>query len=186
MQMTGNTILVTGGDTGIGRGLAESFHQLGNHVIIAGRRLEPLLAVAEANPGIEHLSKSDAVILNIDYPLGMAAYHLLSRLGQAVGDLRGIYVMGKAATLNGRVGDVMLSGNVYDEHSQNTFLFKNAFSAKDVRSFLRYGSVFDNQSALTVRSVSRVGKGDLGANTRHVLDLYDALATAGVKGATEG
>ena len=40
--------------------------------------------------------------------------------------------------------------------------------------------------ALTVRSVSRVGKGDLGANTRHVLDLYDALAAAGLKGATEG
>lgn len=103
-------------------------------------------------PGIERLAKSDAVIVNIDYPLGMAAYHLLSRLGQGVGEVRGIYVMGKAATLNGRVGDVMLSGNVYDEHSKNTFLFKNAFTARDVAPYLQHGSVFDNQKAVTVRS----------------------------------
>ena len=56
MQMTGNTILVTGGGTGIGRGWAESLHQLGNQVIIAGRRREPLRAVADANPGIQILS----------------------------------------------------------------------------------------------------------------------------------
>lgn len=103
-------------------------------------------------PGIERLAESDAVIVNIDYPLGMAAYHLLSRAGQGVGDLRGIYVMGKAATLNGRVGDVMLSGVVYDEHSRNTFLLRNAFTARDIAPWLRHGSVFDNQKAVTVRS----------------------------------
>jgi hypothetical protein len=110
--------------------------------------LDPRLRVA----GFEALRASDAIVLNIDYPLGMAAYYLLSRLGQGVGELRGVYVMGKAATLNGRVGDVSLSDVCYDEHSRNTFLFKNAFDARDVARWLRHGSVFDNQAALTVRS----------------------------------
>lgn len=110
--------------------------------------LDPDLRV----PGIEKLVQSDAVLLNIDYPLGMAAYHLLSRVGQGVGDLRGVYVMGKAATLNGRVGDVMLSNTVYDEHSHNTFLFRNALAASAVKPYLKHGSVFDNQAAVTVLS----------------------------------
>jgi hypothetical protein len=101
---------------------------------------------------IELLKQSDAIMINIDYPLGMAAYHVLSRVGQGVGELRGVYVMGKAATLNGRVGDVSLSSVIYDEHSSNTFLIRNGFTANDIHPYLRYGSVFDNQSAVTVRS----------------------------------
>ena len=103
-------------------------------------------------PGIEGLARSRAVILNIDYPLGMAAYHHLSAVALGVDELRGIYIMGKAATLNGRVGDVMISKVVHDEHSANTYLFKNAVVAADVQPFMKYGTVLDNQKALTVRS----------------------------------
>ncbi len=114
-------------------------------------------------PGLTRLAESDAVIVNIDYPLGMAAYHHLSRIAQGVGELRGIYVMGKGATLNGRVGDVMIASNVYDEHSKNTYLFRNCFSASDVQPFLRRGTVLDHQKALTVRGTFQQNRAYLGA-----------------------
>jgi hypothetical protein len=94
-------------------------------------------------------AKSDALIVNIDYPLGLAAFDILNRVTERVGNLLGVYVMGKAATLNGRVGDVMISNVVHDEHSQNTYLFNNCFSAQNVAPYMAYGMVLDNQKAIS-------------------------------------
>ncbi|MCB0201124.1 MAG: hypothetical protein H6649_06735 [Caldilineae bacterium] len=102
-------------------------------------------------PGLERLAESDALLFNIDYPLGMAAYTLFSQVSSSIPDILGVYIMGKAATLNCRVGDIMLPNVVYDEHSKNTFLFKNSIEAADVAPYLLYGTVFDNQKSVTVR-----------------------------------
>jgi hypothetical protein len=110
-------------------------------------RLDPRLCL----DGIELLSRSQALIFNIDYPLGLAAYEILTRVYENVGEVGGIYIMGKAATLNGRVGDVMIPTVVHDEQSMNTYLFDNCFSAADVAPYLAYGTVLDNQKSVSVR-----------------------------------
>ena len=111
-------------------------------------RLDPRLGAVDA----EALADSDAVIVNIDYPLGVAAYNILREVAVSSAALRGVYVLGKAATLNADVGDVMLSSVVHDEHSGSTYWLDNAFGVEDLMGDLRFGTGLDNQRAVTVKS----------------------------------
>ena len=77
MELSRNTIFITGGTSGIGRGLAEAFHKLGNQVIVAGRRKALLDEVTRANPGMRGIEldiadpasiERAAATLIADYP----------------------------------------------------------------------------------------------------------------------
>ncbi len=126
-------------------------------------RLDPRLRL----PGLDWLAASDALIINVDYPLGYAAYQMLHTVSYHTSVLRGLYVMGKAATLNGRVGDVMIANVFQDEHSGNTYMVDNAFIAEDVAPYLVYGTALDNQQAVAVR-------GTYLQNHRYLDELYAA------------
>jgi hypothetical protein len=122
--------------------------------------LDPRLGAIDA----ERLNASGAVIVNIEYPLGLASYNILRELTTSIDDVRGVYVLGKAATLNADVGDVLISGVIHDEHSGSTYWLDNAFSFDDIGPFLRFGSGLDNQRAVTVKSTF--------LQNREYLDFY--------------
>src|SRR3954453_11203440 len=122
--------------------------------------LDPRLGPIDA----AKLKATEAVIVNIEYPLGLAAYNILRELTEGTDMLRGAYSLGKAATLNADVGDVLISGVVHDEHSGSTYWLDNAFSFDDIAPYLVFGSGLDNQRAVTVKSTF--------LQNRNYLDFY--------------
>jgi hypothetical protein len=114
----------------------------------AREKLDPRLGDVDADA----LAASEATVVNVDYPLGVAAYNILREVAVDSSALRGVYVLGKAATLNADVGDVMLSSVVHDEHSNSTYWLDNAFGVDDLAADLRFGTGLDNQRAVTVKS----------------------------------
>ena len=107
MKLTGNTIFITGGGSGIGRGLAEALHKLGNQVIISGRRAERLQATIDANPGMQ------AVALDITDPADIKAV-----AAKLIADHPGLNVLINNAGImlpdgaDGPVDDELLSATV--------------------------------------------------------------------------
>src|SRR5260221_6351614 len=67
MKLSGNKIVITGGGSGIGRGLAETLHTLGNQVIISGRPKVHLAETTKANPGMK------SVELDVEDPASIPA-----------------------------------------------------------------------------------------------------------------
>jgi hypothetical protein len=120
---------------------------------------DPRLSNADGSlPDLQH---SAGIIVNVNYPLGLAAYNIMTQVGMTTDELHGVYILGKAATLNGRIGDVMISDVVYDEHSGNTYWFENAFSYADLAPYLVYGAALDNQKAVTVKGTYLQNEGYL-------------------------
>jgi hypothetical protein len=138
-------------DCGITRIDSEHFFDVDVQVIKIEKIKPEFMDPRLCDSGGECLTKSDALILNIDYPLGLGAYNILSKISEHAREILGIYMMGKSATLNGIIGDVLITNVVHDEHSRNTYIFPNAFSATHVSQHLIYGTVLDNQKSVTVR-----------------------------------
>ncbi|MCX6726874.1 MAG: hypothetical protein NTY75_03605 [Candidatus Shapirobacteria bacterium] len=95
------------------------------------------------------LQHSPALIFNIDYPLGFASYHVLNEILENVNQIKGIYILGKAAVLNSELGDIEIPRLVFDEQSQNTYMFNNCFN-----HFFPFansqGSILTNQKSVSV------------------------------------
>lgn len=91
MQCTGNTLLITGGGSGIGRALAEAFLVLGNQVIVAGRRDSILKEVCEANPGMRYavLDTTDSADMQRVVAELLAEYPTLNAVIHSAGIMRG-------------------------------------------------------------------------------------------------
>lgn len=68
MKTTGNTILVTGGGSGIGLALAQRWHDAGNSVIVTGRNAAKLEAAIAGRPGMH------AMALDMTDPAAIAAF----------------------------------------------------------------------------------------------------------------
>jgi hypothetical protein len=128
-------------------------------------QLDPAAIDPRVGPVDEkRLRASGACIVNVDYPLGFAAYHILRQVAEHSAWVAGVYVLGKAATLNAEIGDVMIPNAVYNEHSGNTYWLDNCIAAADVQPNLVYGSALDNQRAVAVRGTF--------LQNREYLDLY--------------
>ena len=97
-------------------------------------------------------------ILNMDYPLGLAAGHMLDQAFRRLPNLRGLFVLGKSAAAIGRLGDILAPSRVFDARTSASFSFPNALGARQVSPFLNRIAVFEDQKSVTVRGTFLHGR----------------------------
>jgi len=124
---------------------------------IAMNRLDP----ARLDPRLRWhpiLAHSQALLLNLDYPLGLAAGHVLARACELFSGLRGVFILGKSAAAIGRLGDILIPSQVYDSHAHIIYRFQNSLAVRHLTPFLNRIAVFDNQKSITVRGTFLHGR----------------------------
>jgi hypothetical protein len=109
---------------------------------------------------VDKLLQSKAFILNIEYPLGFSAYFILKEMLTTLQNLKGVYVIGKAAILSGQIGDIQIPKAVFDERTNNILHPKNIFNEyfpftafissilKDQKAISVYGTYLENEIQL--------------------------------------
>ena len=104
------------------------------------------------------ISQSRAHILNLDYPLGLAAAHLMTQAFQRFPHLRGVFILGKSAATIGRLGDILVPSQVYDSHTRNRYQFRNCLNIRRLTPYLNRIAAFDDQKSVTVRGTFLHGR----------------------------
>lgn len=135
----------------LGIDFIEAKHTLDVNVqLINLNKLQNSHLSGKLNQDLSFLEKSDAIILNIDYPLGFGAYMVLSTVMRNIQQIKGIYILGKASFLNGKLGDIALPTQIFDDHTKNTFVLKNAFT-KEYFSEFKGGSILTDQNSISTK-----------------------------------
>lgn len=113
--------------------------------IAQSKFIDPFLKISNQ----EKINSSQAIIVNIEYPLGFAAYFILKELLSRLQNIKGVYIMGKAAILAGDVGDIQIPNTVLDERTNNLFTFNNIFNQNFPKTPLK-SNILNNQKAVSV------------------------------------
>lgn len=131
-----------------------------NHDLYCDAQVIPISALATSefiDPSLnitnkDKLLNSKGVIINIDYPLGYSAYLILSQILKTLNQIKGVYIVGKAAILQGQVGDVQIPSVVFDERLNNAISFDNTFNNNFPTTSKNF-SILNNQKAISVQGV---------------------------------
>ncbi|MDP4011153.1 MAG: hypothetical protein Q8P72_02885, partial [Candidatus Roizmanbacteria bacterium] len=99
---------------------------------------------------LSYLEQSDALVLNIDYPLGSGAYMVLSTILHNLNNPKGVYILGKASFLKGNLGDIGLPTQIFDTYTNNTYKLGNAFT-KDYFKMFKSGDIVETQKVVSTK-----------------------------------